>query len=139
MSARDRLSLLRRYDWRWYNNKYYCKKKKKKIRIINHVVRPVHKGKHTAMTRRMEIEREVMTASIHQQVSYKHKLFLARRRGGIGLQNNTERRSGAAGKSSCVCAFVLAGPGATVHLSRYYKHKDKAYWTAGRNKLLLIR
>ena len=26
MSARDRLSLLRRYDWRWYNNKYYYKK-----------------------------------------------------------------------------------------------------------------
>ena len=28
MSARDRLSLLHRYDWRWYNNKYYCTKKK---------------------------------------------------------------------------------------------------------------
>ena len=29
MPARNRLSLLRRYDWRWYNIKYYCKKQKK--------------------------------------------------------------------------------------------------------------
>ena len=27
-SARDRLSLLRRYDWRWYNNTYHCNNKK---------------------------------------------------------------------------------------------------------------
>ena len=36
MSARDRLSLLRRYDWRWYNNKYYCKKKGTKSRVPCH-------------------------------------------------------------------------------------------------------
>jgi hypothetical protein len=28
--SEDHASLLRRYDWRWYNNKYYCKKKKKR-------------------------------------------------------------------------------------------------------------